>query len=65
MQREFGKIVRDKRKSLKLSQNNLSKLTGLNRNYISDVECGKRNISLNNAYKLFVALRLEIEVKNL
>lgn len=65
MQKQFGEIIRYKRKSLKLSQNDLSKLTGINRNYISDVECGKRNISLNNAYKLFLALGLEIEVKNL
>jgi transcriptional regulator with XRE-family HTH domain len=39
-----------------VSQQRLSELAGLNRNYVSDVERGRRNPCLNNIVKLAEAL---------
>lgn len=48
----FGKNLRDFRKTLGLSQEELALESGLDRTYISEVERGKRNISLINICKL-------------
>jgi transcriptional regulator with XRE-family HTH domain len=44
----FGRKVREFRKKKKLSQEAFALQCGLDRTYISDVELGKRNISLKN-----------------
>ena len=54
----FGRKLRQERESKKLSQEQLSELSGLDRTYISGVERGKRNISLNNIFKLAEALNI-------
>jgi len=52
----FGKRVRDLRKKQGLSQEALALKAGLHRTYISSVERGKRNISLESIVKLVRAL---------
>ncbi|WP_031542559.1 helix-turn-helix domain-containing protein [Mesoplasma photuris] len=47
----------------KMSQEDLSFAADLHRNYISDVECGRRNVSLQAIAK--IAAGLEIEVSEL
>jgi transcriptional regulator with XRE-family HTH domain len=49
---KFGSALRKRRISLGLTQEDLAKITGLNRSYISDVELGKVGISLERADKL-------------
>ncbi len=56
----FGKNVRYFRKSRALSQEQLAELCGLHRTYISHVECGKRNVSLENIQKIAGALQIKI-----
>lgn len=56
LQSTFGKIVREKRHALGISQEKLAELAGLHFTYVSSVERGERNISLSNIAKLANAL---------
>lgn len=51
-----GEQIRYIRKSKDLTQQTLAELTGLQLSYISDVERGERNISLETLYKIVTAL---------
>ena len=44
----FGRRVRDLRRAQSLSQEALAERCGLDRTYISGIERGKRNVSLQN-----------------
>lgn len=55
----FGAAVRDVRNSRGLSQEELGRMSGLSRVYISDVELGKRNVSLENIARIAGALETE------
>lgn len=52
----FSGTLHDLREKRGISQQRLSELAGLNRNYVSDVERGRRNPCLNNIVKLAEAL---------
>ena len=52
----FGNNIRQKRISLKLSQEQLAERANLHTNYIGSVERGERNISIDNIYKISNAL---------
>ena len=52
----FSDRVRELREKRGISQQKLSELAGLNRNYVSDVERGRRNPCLGNIVKLAEAL---------
>lgn len=58
--RQFGARVREHRKQRGLSQEDLSFECNLDRTYLSQVEGGKRNISLQNIKAVADALRLPI-----
>ena len=60
---KFGKNVKKYRLNAKISQEKLADLCELHRTYISDIERGKRSISLNNIEK--IALALNIDIQNL
>ena len=57
----FGERLRSIRISQKLSQEKLAELADSDRTYISDVELGKRNISIVNISKLALALQIKIK----
>jgi transcriptional regulator with XRE-family HTH domain len=57
---EFGCAIRKIRQSKNISQEKLADLCGLHRTYISDVELGKRNVSLENIAKMAIALEIKI-----
>jgi len=52
----FGQNVRQRRLKLELSQEKLAEAAGLHFTYVSSVERGERNISLENISKLANAL---------
>lgn len=51
----FGYAVRRIRQDRHISQEQLADMCGLHRTYISDVELGKRNVSLENIEKMALA----------
>ncbi len=54
----FGKIIQEERKAKKISQEKLSKLTGLDRTFISLIENGKRNPTFSTIVKISSALEI-------
>lgn len=63
IQRKFGKTIRKLRSNSGISQEQLADLCGLHRTYMSDVELGKRNVSLENIER--IALALDIKLSDL
>ena len=61
IKKAFGKKLRSIRISKNLSQEKLAELANSDRTYISDVELGKRNISIVNISKLASALQIDIK----
>lgn len=56
----FGRRLRQLRRAQRLTQTALSRKAGLNQGYISDLERGKRNVSLRNLYRLAQALKTDL-----
>jgi transcriptional regulator with XRE-family HTH domain len=56
----FGARVRDLRKAKGLSQERFADRCGLDRTYMSGIECGKRNVSLRNVEVIAHALEMSI-----
>lgn len=63
LQEAFGKILREKRLKLGLSQEELAERSDLHFTYVSSTERGERNISLINIARL--ASGLECSMKDL
>ncbi|MGI6378271.1 helix-turn-helix transcriptional regulator [bacterium] len=57
----FGERVRSLRMIAKISQEELAFRADLNRNYISDIECGRRNVSLKSIEKIAKGLNVSID----
>ena len=55
----FGKILKTRRNSVNLSQEQLGLKSGLSRAFISDLEMGKKDPSLFTVFKLAHALSLK------
>ncbi len=60
IKQRFGLAIRQRRQELGISQEELSFQAGLHRTYISDIERGSRNPSLENIEKLAKALRISV-----
>ena len=61
IKQEFGKRLNQLRKEKKMSQETLAELSELNRPYISAIEQGKRNVSIEVIEKLAQALEIQIK----
>lgn len=55
--KKFGDNVRTRREALGLSQEQLAERANLDRTYISGVERGVRNLSLNSVVRIAKALK--------
>ena len=62
VKKQFGAAVRHRRDHLGISQEELAGRAGLHRTYISDVERGARNVSLESMNRLAVALEVPLSV---
>lgn len=60
VKKTFGESVKGRRKLLGLSQEELAEKAELHRTYISDVERGARNVSLESINKLAHALGVSV-----
>ena len=60
LQNRFGSVVRNCRKRLGISQEELGWRAGLHRTYITDIERGSRNISMKSVASLSKALDVSI-----
>ena len=56
----FGQAVRKIRRDQGISQEELAERCGLHRTYISDVELGKRNVSLENIESIAISLNISL-----
>ena len=57
---KYGQVVRKIRLEKGISQETLADLSGLHRTYMSDVELGKRNVSLENIDRIAHSLEVSI-----
>lgn len=56
----FGAAIRKRRQELNISQEELADRAGLHRTYVSDIERGARNISLENIERIAGALKIGV-----
>lgn len=56
----YGQVVRKVRLEQGISQEELADRCGLHRTYISDIELGKRNLSLENIERIAISLNKTI-----
>ena len=57
---DFGKRVKSLRQKKNLSQEEFAFRIGMDRSYLASVELGKRNISLENIYKISKGLEISL-----
>ena len=56
----FGKVLRERRRKLGVSQEAFADLCGLDRTYVGGIERGERNVALVNIEKLARALKISL-----
>ena len=61
IQQLIGNRIREVRKEKGYSQEELAARADLDRTYMTSVECGKRNISIANLYRIAQALGITLE----
>ena len=61
IQKIVGQRIREIRKGKGYSQEELASRADLDRTYMTSVECGRRNISIVNLYKIAKALGVTLE----
>ena len=60
--KKFGSKIRTLRGEIGISQEELAARAGLHRTYLSSIELGQRNISIQNIEKLANALNVDIHI---
>ena len=57
---EFGRRIRELRARRGYSQESLAHIAGLDRSYLGAIERGENNVTVLNAYKISLALGVEV-----
>lgn len=58
----YGEILKEKRKELKLTQEQLGEKTGLKRSYIAKIEKGETDMQISNFIRIAQALGLKLSL---
>lgn len=58
---ELGKKIHSLRINMRINQEELAFRADLNRNYISEIEAGKRNFSIRVLFRLAKALKVNVK----
>ncbi|NUK29485.1 helix-turn-helix transcriptional regulator [Parageobacillus sp. VR-IP] len=58
----LGAIIKKKRNEIGMTQDQLSSVTSLSRNYISDIENGRYMPSINSLSKIAICLDIDLNV---
>ena len=56
----MGKLLKERRKELALTQRGVAEKVGLKKHHISEIECGRKQMSLNCFNKILLMLTLDI-----
>lgn len=59
----YGIILRDRRKELGITQNELAERVGTARSYISRVERGETDMQLSSFFRIADALRMDLSIE--
>jgi len=60
LRESLGNIIRDKRKTLKLTLQQMSDRTGVSLGYLSQIELGKNSASIETLYRICLALGMKM-----
>ena len=60
VRKQFGEVVRDRRKAQSYSQESFADACGLHRTYIGAIERGERNVSIDNIARIAETLGVSI-----
>jgi len=60
LQKKIGLRIKELRLKNKMTQEKLSELANIDISFLSEIECGKRNISLNTIEKISQALKIDV-----
>jgi transcriptional regulator with XRE-family HTH domain len=61
IQVKFGQRIKELRNQIGISQEALANKAEIDRTYVTDVENGRRNISIQNIEKLVIALQISLK----
>ncbi len=59
----YGEILRDRRKQLKMTQQQLADRVGTARSYIARVERGSTDIQMSNFFRIIQAMGMTLELR--
>ena len=62
LNKAFGKILKEKRQSKKFTQSSLAEKSGLSRSYLSNLEVGSQDPSINTIFLLAKTLEIKPSV---
>ncbi|MCK4654348.1 MAG: helix-turn-helix transcriptional regulator [Candidatus Cloacimonetes bacterium] len=62
-QKELGKIIKDRRKSLNINQQSFSEISGIAHHTLSDIESGKGNPTFAVLMRILDVLGLDIKIE--
>lgn len=60
---DLKNVISERRKALKISQQDLAEMSGVGLATIKSIECGKANPAIGTLEKILVVLGMEIDIR--